>query len=55
MFSFQKYHVHGLKHMPPIETQLSLASCEENKSVLLGLALSKARGVYHQNNPPINK
>lgn len=36
-------------HTIIFETQLSHANCKENKTVLLGLALSKALGVYHQN------
>lgn len=36
-------------HSMTFEKQLSHTNCKENKTVLLGLALSKALGVYHQN------
>lgn len=42
-------------HAITFETQLSHAICEENKTVLWGLALSKALRVYHQNKNPLFK
>lgn len=40
-------------HAIMFETQLSQANCKESETVLLGLALSKALGVYHQNKNPV--
>lgn len=40
-------------HAITLETQLSHTNGKENKTVLLGLALFKALGVYHQNKNPL--
>lgn len=50
---FQKYYLCCLKCTPSHLKRLSHVNWKENKTVLLGLAFSKALGVYHQNKNPL--